>query len=134
MSFAATAHMLLRTQEQAATSQAAAVPPKPKALVARKPRISRSKVIAKVGQQRSVSNSSRAGPSTGRLRSSMSAAPRRSMGTGKGQRVDSGASDVLMSAKKAARQSEYIRRKSRIGSAFGVAVKQSSDVAMDVDA
>ena len=67
------------------------------------------------------------------MRSSMGAAPRRSIG---GQRAGSGGSDVLMSAKKKARQSEYIRRKSRIaaGSAVGLAKKRQSDVAMDVDA
>ncbi|KAJ7594267.1 hypothetical protein C8J56DRAFT_926329 [Mycena floridula] len=76
----------------------------------RKPRISRSKVIAKLASQRAAS-----GPrpsigtnGAGKIRSSMgaNAAQRKSF-------ASAGGSGLLMSAKKRARQSEYSRRKSR---------------------
>jgi hypothetical protein len=134
VSLAATANALLDDND---ATDAPAVPPKPKTLIARKPRISRSKVVAKLGQQRSVSGSSRAsaGSAGGRTRSSIGAAPRQSMGAVKSQRVVSGGSDVLMSAKKRARQSEYMRRKSRIGggSAVGLRAKPRDSDGMDVD-
>ena len=112
----------------------AAVPPKPKALVARKPRISRTQVIAKIGQQRPVDSPSRASIASsnggGRTRSSAGATPRRSVGVAKNARGPSGAAaDLVM--KKRARQSEYARRKSKVGpSARG----HANDVAMEVDA
>ena len=92
---------------------------KPKVLPGRKPRISRSRVIARLASQRVASGSGVGvkgvgsvgdGTSvTARTRSSLGAAKRRSFAGGKGAR----GSDVVMSAKKRARQSEYARRKSR---------------------
>ncbi|KAI1786371.1 hypothetical protein LXA43DRAFT_58957 [Ganoderma leucocontextum] len=94
----------------------AVLPPKPKQLVARKPRISRSKVIAKLGAQRAAAaqGSSLGSPSGGagtRTRSSMGA--RRSFGGVKAGRASAGAEVMRSAVKKRARQSEYIRRKSR---------------------
>lgn len=115
----------------------------------RKPRISRSKVIAKLASQRSAS-----GPGSGPLtsagldtagssavglaakRSSLGVgvhkAPRKSVGGARRSHVGvSGArsseASVLLSAKKRARQSEYARRKSRVGPGA------SGSVAMEVD-
>ncbi|KAI0719785.1 hypothetical protein C8T65DRAFT_736345 [Cerioporus squamosus] len=94
----------------------AVIPPKPKQLVARKPRLSRSRVIAKLGAQRAAAAQGSAlllaSPSGGRTRSSVGA--RRSFGGVKSGRA-SGGSEVMRSAmiKKRARQSEYMRRKSR---------------------
>lgn len=89
------------------------VPSKVKVLPGRRPRISRSKVIARLASQRaagsdsSVSAGERVG---GKVRSSVSAGvagkARQSYGGAKG-------GDVLMSAKKRVRQSEQARRKSR---------------------
>ncbi|EIN14566.1 hypothetical protein PUNSTDRAFT_140827 [Punctularia strigosozonata HHB-11173 SS5] len=87
----------------------------------RKPRISRSKVIAKLGAQRSTnppgpSTRPSGGKSSGtRTRSSMGAAvaDRKSLG-GAGRVSASGADNgVALSAKKKARQSEYARRRSQ---------------------
>lgn len=119
--------------------------PKPKLLPGRKPRISRSKVIARLASQRAASHSSTsiasgsslvpgamsppAGPSGGRVRSSLGA-KRESYG-GVKARKGSATGDVLMSAKKRARQSEYARRRSRVaGPSLGLAVGAN---AMDVD-
>ncbi|PIL28768.1 hypothetical protein GSI_08812 [Ganoderma sinense ZZ0214-1] len=97
----------------------AVLPPKPKQLIARKPRISRSKVIAKLGAQRAAAaqggasalgSPSGAGAGT-RTRSSMGA--RRSFGGVKAGRASAGAEVMRSAVKKRARQSEYIRRKSR---------------------
>ena len=109
----------------------------------RKPRISRSRIIAKVGAQRiaaiaTTKTGSTANPSgslsrsaggskiprasgsavrSPRVRSSMGTATRRSYA---GAKSASRGSDVLMSAKKHARQSEYVRRRSRFaGSTIG---------------
>ncbi|KAI0772963.1 hypothetical protein BD413DRAFT_492412 [Trametes elegans] len=93
----------------------AVIPPKPKTLVARRPRISRSRVIAKVGAQRAAAaQGSSASSPNGRTRSSFGA--RRSFGGVKSGRASAG-SDIMRGAakKRAARQSEYIRRKSRAG-------------------
>ncbi|KAF9011956.1 hypothetical protein BDQ17DRAFT_1345178 [Cyathus striatus] len=86
-----------------------------KTLSGRKPRISRSKVIAKLASQRAAATSGpavltpRVASGTGKMRSSLGA---------KAQRARrSGGSDVLMSAKKRARQSEYARRRSRASKA-----------------
>ncbi|GBE89893.1 hypothetical protein SCP_1702190 [Sparassis crispa] len=107
----------------------AAVPPKPKTLIARKPRISRSRVIAKLGAQRAATQSSAtatsATASSGRVRSSMGA--RRSFGAVKAGGGSTAGADLLRSAKKRARQSEYVRRKSRATAGAG----GSTD--MDVD-
>ncbi|KAI0059981.1 hypothetical protein BV25DRAFT_1828401, partial [Artomyces pyxidatus] len=119
-----------------------AIAAKPKGLAARKPRISRSRVIAKLGAQRaaaaaaSSSVNPRVSESTGRTRSSIgAAAARRSYGGVKSGKARG--SDVLMSAKKRARQSEYMRRRSRAaGSAVGASSFQSTgdgSADMDVD-
>ncbi|EIW51952.1 uncharacterized protein TRAVEDRAFT_40763 [Trametes versicolor FP-101664 SS1] len=94
----------------------AVLPPKPKALVARKPRISRSRVIAKVGAQRAAAAQGSASSPTGRTRSSFGA--RKSFGGVKSGRASAGAEGMRGAAKKRARQSEYMRRKSR-GAADG---------------
>ncbi|TRM66889.1 hypothetical protein BD626DRAFT_396841 [Schizophyllum amplum] len=102
--------------------------PKPtvarKPTITRKPRISRGRVIAKLASQRAaaggVSGSSRLSAGASKTRSSLGAkVARQSLGA----KAPQGA--VMMSAKKRARQSEYMRRKSRAAPA--------SD-AMDVDA
>lgn len=115
--------------------------PKPtvarKPTITRKPRISRGRVIAKLASQRAaaggVSGSSRLSAGASKTRSSLGAkvarqslgakAPRASNGVR--PRASAGEGAVMMSAKKRARQSEYMRRKSRAAPA--------SD-AMDVDA
>ncbi|KAM5546136.1 hypothetical protein V8D89_000262 [Ganoderma adspersum] len=95
----------------------AVLPPKPKQLIARKPRISRSKVIAKLGAQRAAAaqGSSLGSPSGSgvgtRTRSSLGA--RRSFGGVKAGRASAGAEVMRSAVKKRARQSEYIRRRSR---------------------
>ncbi|KAI3613266.1 hypothetical protein WG66_001420 [Moniliophthora roreri] len=130
-------------------------PTRQRSLVARKPRISRSKVIAKLASQRVASNSSTASSSSSRApaatngsittRSSLGPrigggpAPRKSgvgarrshVGVAGGGRREARESAVMLSAKKRARQSEYYaRRKSR---ASGVGVRASGGD-MDVDA
>lgn len=114
---------------------------KQRSLTGRKPRISRSKVIAKLASQRAASASGSSGtrvrgtPSQrGRVRSSLGAKVQRSAGGGRGK--GSGGSDVMMSAKKRARQSEYARRKSRVevlnlGATRGGGRRSGND--MDVD-
>ena len=101
-----------------------------KSLTGRKPRISRSKVIARLASQRAArGNENENGPSgnrgagltprsskdpSGRTRSSLGAqASRASYGGGTRARA-SGGGGVTMSAKKRARQSEYARRKSKV--------------------
>ncbi|KAH8102121.1 hypothetical protein BXZ70DRAFT_1063578 [Cristinia sonorae] len=97
------------------------IPPKPKTLIARKPRISRSRVIAKLGAQRAQATDAGSTPgkpssssSKARTRSSMgTAAARRSFGGVKAGRMSAGAD--LIAAKKRVRQSEIAaRRKSRV--------------------
>ncbi|KAL1699923.1 hypothetical protein EV121DRAFT_215248 [Schizophyllum commune] len=123
-------------------------PPKPavarKPTITRKPRISRGRVIAKLASQRAAaaSRTTGAGATPGKTRSSLGArGPRASIGAVKAGRASAGVAvganglragrasagegPVLMSARKRARQSEYMRRKSRAAAA-------SSD-AMDVD-
>jgi hypothetical protein len=109
-------------------------PTRQRSLVVRKPRISRSKVIAKLASQRAASanaggSSSGGGggggarvggtPSQrGRVRSSLGAKVQRSSYGGKsagsGRVRGGGGGDVMMSAKKRVRQSEYARRRSRV--------------------
>jgi len=101
-----------------------------RSLTGRKPRISRSKVIARLASQRAANgNENGKGPSgnrgaglaprasndaNGRTRSSLGAkVSRASYGGGTRSRA-SGGGNVLMSAKKRARQSEHARRKSRV--------------------
>ncbi|KII91797.1 hypothetical protein PLICRDRAFT_521255 [Plicaturopsis crispa FD-325 SS-3] len=91
--------------------------PKPKALAGRKPRISRSKVIARLASQRAAPSAEAA---AGRTRSSMGAAVRQSAGRKSGGGRRSGGAEVLMSAKKRARQSEYARRRSRAGAGSAI--------------
>ncbi|KAH9032721.1 hypothetical protein EDB84DRAFT_1270552 [Lactarius hengduanensis] len=105
-------------------------------LHARKPRISRSRIIAKLGAQRAAAAAGSGAVRTPRARSSMGVAARRSYA---GAKSASRGSDVLMSAKKHVRQSEYIRRRSRLaGSAVGARVVHAADgpdgtMAMDID-
>ncbi|KAG1740483.1 uncharacterized protein EDB91DRAFT_1132694 [Suillus paluster] len=101
------------------------IPPKPKVMLGRRPRISRGKVIAKLASQREAqqagasaipkpqvgTSSSRASASVPKVRSSMGA------NVGRGRQSHSVAragGDVLMSAKKRTRRSEYARRRSRV--------------------
>ncbi|KIO11086.1 hypothetical protein M404DRAFT_994763 [Pisolithus tinctorius Marx 270] len=92
------------------------IPPKPKVLPGRKPRISRSKVIARLASQRAAEanapsgGGAGAGPSRGKTRSSIGA------GVSGKTRVSRGGAksgDMLMGAKRRARQSEYARRRSQ---------------------
>ncbi|KZT63527.1 hypothetical protein DAEQUDRAFT_733719 [Daedalea quercina L-15889] len=106
-----------------------AVPPRPKGLIAKKPRISRTRVIAKIGAQRESTQP--AGPSAlapaPRVRSSVGA--RKSLGGVKTGHASAGGEAAKLAAKKRARQSEYARRRSR---ASGRASMIDEDV-MDVD-
>ncbi|RXW23197.1 hypothetical protein EST38_g2632 [Candolleomyces aberdarensis] len=106
----------------AATTGAGAT--RQRSLNGRKPRISRSKVIARLASQRAASGSSSKSGSTvassitpkpsGKTRSSLGAKVKRSSLGGAKLRA-SGGGDALMSAKKRARQSEYhMRRRSRV--------------------
>ncbi|KAF8584616.1 hypothetical protein K439DRAFT_1660687 [Ramaria rubella] len=89
--------------------------PKPRVLSQRRPRISRSRVIAKVGAQRAASGSSLASTSSGR-RSLNAPKTRGSLGVrvsgigGKGIARDAAA----QSARKKLRQSEILRRRSKL--------------------
>ncbi|KAK1236240.1 hypothetical protein PQX77_000502 [Marasmius sp. AFHP31] len=125
---------------------AGAAPARQRSLMGRKPRISRSKVIARLASQRVASGSSTVSSATTNsngstaARSSLGprlggAAPRKSVGArrshvgvGAGGRRESRESAVMMSAKKRVRQSEYARRRSR-ASAVG-----PGGMKMDVDA
>lgn len=107
--------------------------------VQRKPRISRSKVIAKLGAQRAASHSSShnatagatdasgavGGARKGRTRSSVGAAvARRSVGAVKARGSGVNGAAVMMSAKRRVRMSEYARRRS---------TKAPTDLDMDLD-
>ncbi|TFY51981.1 hypothetical protein EVJ58_g10270 [Rhodofomes roseus] len=114
-----------------------AVPPKPKGLIAKKPRISRTRVIAKLGSQRDGTQP--AAPSAlapaPRMRSSMGA--RKSLGGVKTGRASAGGEAAKLAAKKRARQSEYARRRSRAGEGLKSPLGRASmadDSAMDIDA
>ena len=138
----------------------------------RKPRISRSRIIAKLGAQRAAATSSSTATSSSsrlsssrptvataagskiprasggavrapRVRSSMATATRRSYA---GAKSAGRGSDVLLSAKKHVRQSEFVRRRNRMtGSAIGVAsgaggshavdcgTNEDGSLAMDID-
>ncbi|KAJ3759858.1 hypothetical protein EV360DRAFT_41042 [Lentinula raphanica] len=127
---------------------------KQRSLSGRKPRISRSKVIAKLASQRAASGSGLSGstnytgPSAVGLaakRSSLGVgvhkAPRKSMGGARRSHVGvsgtrNSEASVLLSAKKRARQSEYARRRSRLtvaGADKGGATAGASSEAMIVD-
>lgn len=143
------------------TTTTTATTTKGQLLSARKPRISRSRIIAKLGAQRAAatatatatSSSSRLSSSSrptvatatgskiprasggavraSRVRSSMGTATRRSYA---GAKSAGRGSDVLMSAKKHVRQSEFVRRRSRMtgGSAVGVVASGAAvDCGMD---
>ncbi|TDL27976.1 hypothetical protein BD410DRAFT_781909 [Rickenella mellea] len=106
----------------------------------RRPRISRSRVIAKLGAKRAAVDSAsgsmtKATPSKGgRTRSSVGTAARRSLG-GKAvgsSRALGGDPSVRMSAKKRARQSEYVRRRSAKAQ-LGVGPLAFGGEGMDVD-
>ncbi|KAJ8082228.1 hypothetical protein PM082_008075 [Marasmius tenuissimus] len=110
---------------------AGAAPTRQRSLMGRKPRISRSKVIARLASQRVASGSSTASSATTNSNASTTArsslgprlgggAPRKSVGARRshvgasaGGRRESRESAVMMSAKKRVRQSEYARRRSR---------------------
>lgn len=107
--------------------------PKPKSKVpvpVQKPRVSRSRVIAKLGQQRAAAAATTGshvatvpGPTTSRARSSFGTPARRSLG--KNQR-GAGGGELVMNAKKKVRQSEYYaaRRRSRAaGGSTGIPMK-----------
>ncbi|KAH9000912.1 hypothetical protein EDB86DRAFT_2801654 [Lactarius hatsudake] len=134
-SLAAAAAAVMAASGDGPLSPGRASPAKPATggqLHARKPRISRSRIIAKLGAQRAAAAAAGA-VRTPRARSSMGAAARRSYA---GAKSASRGSDVLMSAKKHVRQSEYIRRRSRLaGSAVGARVVHAADgtMAMDID-
>jgi len=104
------------------------IPPKPNVMPGRRPRISRGKVIAKLASQREAQqgrgvgaipkphagtpSSSRTSASVPKVRSSMSAnIGRQAQGIARKR----GSEDVVMSAKKRARRSEYMRRRTRVG-------------------
>ncbi|KAF9269474.1 hypothetical protein L218DRAFT_1072313 [Marasmius fiardii PR-910] len=141
----------VRLNSTAMTSGPAPGPMRQKSLMGRKPRISRSKVIARLASQRVASGpSSSINPGTGAtqstaaggtVRSSLGpriggAGPRKSTGVrrsavgagGRGIGIrEARESAVMMSAKKRVRQSEYARRRSRI-SAAGPGGGQSMEV------
>lgn len=106
-----------------APGQKPPIPPKPKVMPGRRPRVSRSKVIAKLASQRETPGlgPSMIAPSAGggRARSSVGA-QRRSYGGAKMGRGSVVGDSVMMSAKKRVRQSEFARRRSRaIGESSG---------------
>ncbi|KAG1732114.1 hypothetical protein EDB19DRAFT_1855562 [Suillus lakei] len=101
------------------------IPPKPKIMLGRRPRISRGKVIAKLASQREAQQVGASAIPRLRMGASSSHASvgvprvRSSMGTNVGRaRQSHGVAkvggDVLMSAKKRTRRSEYARRRSRV--------------------
>ncbi|KAG1854660.1 hypothetical protein C8R48DRAFT_721010 [Suillus tomentosus] len=98
------------------------IPPKPKVMPGRRPRISRGKVIAKLASQREAQQAGASAIPRPRVGASSSHASagmpriRSSMGTNVGQShgVAKVSGDVLMSAKKRTRRSEYARRRSRV--------------------
>ncbi|KAI9444162.1 hypothetical protein H4582DRAFT_1846529 [Lactarius indigo] len=138
-SLAAAAAAVMAASGDGAPSPERVSPTKPATggqLHARKPRISRSRIIAKLGAQRAAAAAGGGVVRSARARSSMGTAARRSYA---GAKSASRGSDVLMSAKKHVRQSEYIRRRSRLaGSTVGAKVIHAADgpdgtMAMDID-
>ncbi|KIJ16450.1 hypothetical protein PAXINDRAFT_168567 [Paxillus involutus ATCC 200175] len=110
MSLAAAATSIVGQVADAASSASSSKPPiplKPKVLPGRRPRISRSKVIAKLASQRAA-GASEGTEKAGKTRSSMGAGV-----AGKTRQSGGKGGDVVLSAKKRARQSEYARRRSR---------------------
>ncbi|TFK31716.1 hypothetical protein BDQ12DRAFT_693663 [Crucibulum laeve] len=104
----------------------------------RKPRISRSKVIARLASQRAAATAGtgssaassiapRASNGGGKTRSSFGAkAQRASYAGGAGKRGSAGG-DIIMSAKKRARQSEYARRRSQVKPIAAMDIDQDDD-------
>ncbi|KAF8062363.1 hypothetical protein FPV67DRAFT_1422044 [Lyophyllum atratum] len=97
------------------------LPIRQRSMTGRKPRISRSKVIAKLASQRATAGVGMGGPPGGtpsarggRTRSSLGVKAQRSSFGGKAGGGKTAGDGVVMSAKKRARQSEYARRKSRV--------------------
>ncbi|KAI6018354.1 hypothetical protein EDC04DRAFT_3093303 [Pisolithus marmoratus] len=122
MSLTAAAESIVKSGSATSSSSKPPIPPKPKVLPGRKPRISRSKVIARLASQRAAETSAvgggtSAGAPRGKTRSSIGAAV-----SGKTRLSRGGAKsgDVLMSAKKRVRQSEYARRRSQANGSDGV--------------
>ena len=122
-----------------------------RSLTGRKPRISRSKVIARLASQRAANGNGNglknttcgnsgaklmpraSNDTSGRTRSSLGTkVSRASYGGGTKSRA-SGEGRVLLSAKKRARQSEYARRKSKVAIAPLVLDGRSTASGMDVD-
>ncbi|KAG0697125.1 hypothetical protein DFH29DRAFT_947712 [Suillus ampliporus] len=101
------------------------IPPKPKVMLGRRPRISRGKVIAKLASQREAQQAGTSASAIPKPRVGTSSSRgsiggpkvRSSMGANVGRASHSVAragGDVLMSAKKRTRRSEYARRRSRV--------------------
>ncbi|KAF8558644.1 hypothetical protein OG21DRAFT_1595258 [Imleria badia] len=115
---AATSIVGQSARETSSSAVKSPIPPKSKVLPGRRPRISRSKVIARLASQRAAGTSASAGTPKpgGKVRSSMGAEA-----AGKMSQSYGGArgGDVLMSAKKRVRQSERARRRSRVIGAEG---------------
>ena len=101
-------------EEKPCSSSKIPVPPKAKVLPGRRPRISRSKVIARLASQRAGGAGSSANARTerasGKVRSSMGAEVAGRAGQSYGS---ARGGDMVMSAKKRVRQSEHARRRSR---------------------
>ncbi|KAF8964761.1 hypothetical protein BDZ97DRAFT_1814361 [Flammula alnicola] len=139
-----------QAQDQSKPNQGAG-PTRVRSLNGRKPRISRSKVIARLASQRAATGGRVASGSSiasglaprasgaGKTRSSLGAkVSRASFGGGARSRPSAGgaANGLMMSAKKRARQSEYARRRSRVGplNFDGPTDVSASGSAMEVDA
>lgn len=100
-----------------------------KTSVPRRPRISRSRVIAKLGAQRNAGtgipgSSTRTSAGPGKIRSSLGNGVVRKSYGGVKTRTSNGV-DVLMNAKKKARASEYARRKSKASRQSDVEMKDA---------
>ncbi|KAL0946234.1 hypothetical protein HGRIS_012493 [Hohenbuehelia grisea] len=120
---AASAALTQGTAAAASTTTKPAVAPKPRSLSGRKPRISRSKVIAKLASQRAASGGVPIAVSAGarklrpsvegkRTRSSLGVkVQRQSLGGG----LKAGRNEAALAAKRKARASEYARRRSTRG-------------------
>ncbi|KAF8065279.1 hypothetical protein FPV67DRAFT_1387360, partial [Lyophyllum atratum] len=107
--------------KDAAGPSTSVLPMRQRSMTGRKPRISRSKVIAKLASQRATAGVGMGGPPGGtpsarggRTRSSLGVKAQRSSFGGKAGGGKTAGDGVVMSAKKRARQSEYARRKSRV--------------------
>ncbi|KAI6038653.1 hypothetical protein EDC04DRAFT_2509628, partial [Pisolithus marmoratus] len=115
ISLTAAAESIVKSGSAESSSSKPPIPPKPKVLPGRKPRISRSKVIARLASQRAAETSAVGGGTSasaprGKTRSSIGAG---ASGKTRLSRGGAKSGDVLMSAKKRARQSEYARRRSQ---------------------